>query len=295
MQKVFPPFLPEKLAKGRKMLLAAKQRKVPVRALVPNIVTLLGLCAGLTAIRMAFEGRFENALIAIVLAAVLDGVDGRMARLLKASSRFGAELDSLADFVNFGVAPALTIYAWGLSGGMRGLGWISVLVFALAMALRLARFNVGLDAPAKPLWQTGFFTGMPAPAGALTVLLPIYLEGLGIPHEVFLAPVVMAYISVIAFLMVSRLPTFSGKLGGQRIEREYVLPLFVAAVLVAALLLTYPYLTLTLGSLTYLAALPYGFKRYREASKAWAEELKRRNGASIESKANVTPPSTSIN
>lgn len=294
MQKVFPPFLPEKLARGRKMLLAAKQRKVPVRALVPNIVTLLGLCAGLTAIRMAFEGRFENALIAIVLAAVLDAVDGRMARLLKASSRFGAELDSLADFVNFGVAPALTIYAWGMSG-MRGPGWIAVLVFALAAALRLARFNVALDGPAKPLWQTGFFTGVPAPAGALTVLLPIYLEGLGAPKELFVAPVVMAYTVAIAFLMVSRLPTFSGKLAGQRIEREYVLPLFVTAVLLAALLLTYPYLTLTLGSVAYLAMLPYGLKRYRALNRTWMEEAKRRNGMAIEAKSSEAPPSSAIN
>jgi CDP-diacylglycerol--serine O-phosphatidyltransferase len=276
------------------MLLAARQRKVPVRALVPNIVTLLGLCAGLTAIRMAYEGRFENALIAIVLAAVLDGVDGRMARLLKASSRFGAELDSLADFVNFGVAPALTIYAWGL-GGMRGPGWIAVLVFALAAALRLARFNVALDSPAKPLWQTGFFTGVPAPAGALTVLLPIYLEGLGAPRELFVAPVVMAYTVTIAFLMVSRLPTFSGKYGGQRIERDYVLPLFVAAVLLAALLLTYPYLTLTLGSVAYLAMLPYSLKRYRALSRSWADEVKRRNGLVIESKGAEAPSSNSIN
>jgi CDP-diacylglycerol--serine O-phosphatidyltransferase len=293
MQKVFPPFSPEKLAKGRKMLLAARQRKVPVRALVPNIVTLLGLCAGLTAIRMAFEGRFENALIAIVLAAVLDGVDGRMARLLKASSRFGAELDSLADFVNFGVAPALTIYAWGLNG-MRGPGWIAVLVFALAASLRLARFNVGLDSPAKPLWQTGFFTGVPAPAGALTVLLPIYLVGLGAPREIFVAPLVIAYTVTVAFLMVSQLPTFSGKLSGQRIERDYVLPLFVAAVLLAALLLTYPYLTLTLGSLTYLATLPYSLKRYRALNRSWMDEVKRRNGMAIESKGNGASPSNSL-
>lgn len=294
MQRLFPPFLPEKLARGRKMLLAARQRKVPVRALAPNIVTLLGLCAGLTAIRMAFEGRFENALIAIVLAAVLDGVDGRMARLLKASSRFGAELDSLADFVNFGVAPALTIYAWGM-GGMRGPGWIAVLVFALAAGLRLARFNVALDGPAKPLWQTGFFTGVPAPAGALTVLLPIYLEGLGAPRELFVAPLVMAYTVAIGFLMVSRLPTFSGKLAGQRIEREYVLPLFVAAVLLAAFLLTYPYLTLTVGSLAYLATLPYGLKRYRTLNRTWMEETKRRNGITTEVKVSETPPSNSIN
>ena len=149
-------------------------RAIPVRMLVPNIITLLALCAGLTAIRLTIEGRIELALGAIVFAAVLDGVDGRVARLIKGQSRFGAELDSLADFVNFGVTPALILYFWRLNE-VSNVGWIAVLVFAISGGLRLARFNVAIDDPNKPAYAENFFTGVPAPAGALCVLLPIYL------------------------------------------------------------------------------------------------------------------------
>ena len=238
-----------------------------MRALVPNIVTLIGLCVGLTSIRMAIEGRFDIALAAIVIAALLDGVDGRMARLLKVSSRFGAELDSLADFVNFGVAPGLVLYLWGF-GDVRSLGWIVVLVFALAAALRLARFNVALDSPDKPLWQSAFFVGVPVPAGAILVLLPIYLEALGVPKALMVTPVLSIYGIGIAALMVSRLRTFSGKLIGRRIAREYIAPVVVLAVALAAVLATYPYLTLALGSLIYLALIPLSIRRYAEAERA---------------------------
>src|SRR5215475_10891663 len=154
-----------------------RHRRVPVRMLVPNFFTLLGLCAGLTSIRMGIEGRYDLAVAAIVFAACLDGIDGRIARLLKASSRFGAELDSLADFVNFGVAPAFLIFTWGL-GDLKSAGWICVMIFALASALRLARFNVALDDD-KPKWQSAYFSGMPTPAAAIVVLLPVYIEHLG--------------------------------------------------------------------------------------------------------------------
>ena len=147
--------------------------KIPLRMVVPNFFTVLSLCAGLTAIRMAIEQRPDMAIALIVIAAVLDGVDGRLARALKAQSKFGAELDSLADFVNFGVAPAVLMYVWGLSSLPRGLGWIVALVFALAMGLRLARFNSMIDVE-KPKWQANYFTGMPAPAGAVVVLLPLF-------------------------------------------------------------------------------------------------------------------------
>src|SRR6201994_5188615 len=150
-------------------------RRIPVRTLVPNVITLLALCAGLTAIRMAFENRYVLALAAIVFAAFLDGIDGRLARFLKGTSRFGAELDSLADFVNFGVAPALILYFWGLHD-LKSAGWIAALVFATCCGLRLARFNVMIDDPNKPAWAADFFTGIPAPAGAITRLLPIYLN-----------------------------------------------------------------------------------------------------------------------
>src|SRR6202045_54796 len=158
-------------------------RRIPVRTLVPNVITLLALCAGLTAIRMAFENRYVLALAAIVFAAFLDGIDGRLARFLKGTSRFGAELDSLADFVNFGVAPALILYLWGLHE-LKSAGWIAALVFAICAALRLARFNVMIEDPNRPAWAGNYFVGMPAPAGAITVLLPIYVQFLGVPHFV---------------------------------------------------------------------------------------------------------------
>src|SRR6202163_738181 len=174
-------------------------RRIPVRTLVPNVITLLALCAGLTAIRMAFENRYVLALAAIVFAAFLDGIDGRLARFLKGTSRFGAELDSLADFVNFGVAPALILYFWGLHE-LKSAGWIAALVFAICAALRLARFNVMIEDPDKPPWAGNFFTGIPAPAGAITVLLPIYLNFLGLPRLSFVAPVTLVYTLAIAFL-----------------------------------------------------------------------------------------------
>ena len=147
---------------------------------MPNLITLLALCAGLTAIRLAFEDKLEWALAAIVFAAALDGLDGRVARLIKGQSRFGAELDSLADFVNFGCAPGLILYLWGLHE-FGNVGWIAAMVFAICGALRLARFNVMIDDPNRPLWAGNFFTGVPAPAGAIMVMLPIYVNLLGAP------------------------------------------------------------------------------------------------------------------
>src|SRR6201990_2038561 len=156
-------------------------RLIPVRTLVPNLITLLALCAGLTAIRLALEDKLEWAVAAIVFAALLDGIDGRVARMLKGTSRFGAELDSLADFVNFGVAPALILYFWGLQD-LGHAGWIAAMVFAICCGLRLARFNVMIDDPTRPAWAGSYFTGMPAPGGAITVLLPIYVSLLGMPR-----------------------------------------------------------------------------------------------------------------
>src|ERR1700692_1639003 len=201
----FSPFDPDRLAIRRRRF-----RAIPVRMLVPNLITLLALCAGLTAIRLAAEDKLEWAVAAIVFAAVLDGVDGRIARLLKGTSRFGAELDSLADFVNFGVAPALILYFWGLHE-LKSAGWIVAMVFAICAGLRLARFNVMIDDPNKPAWAGNFFTGVPAPAGAITALLPIYVQSLGLPHSDFVAPLTFIYTLGIAFLMVSRVPGFFGE------------------------------------------------------------------------------------
>ncbi|MCB1520836.1 MAG: CDP-diacylglycerol--serine O-phosphatidyltransferase [Hyphomicrobiaceae bacterium] len=257
------PRLEEETRRRRSRLLFRHSR-IPVRMLVPNMFTLLGLCAGLTSIRMSIEGRYELALAAIVFAALLDGLDGRVARLLKASSRFGAELDSLADFVNFGVAPAVMIFTWGLDD-LKSLGWIAVMVFALASALRLARFNVMIDED-KPKWQSNYFTGMPTPAAAIVVLLPVYLAHLGVDlrDARWMKNVIIVYTLLIAFLMVSNIPTYSGKLLGERISREWVLPVFMVAVLYVATLVTYPHETLAGTSIVYMAAIPFGWRRFQK-------------------------------
>ncbi|MEA2992490.1 MAG: CDP-diacylglycerol---serine O-phosphatidyltransferase [Alphaproteobacteria bacterium] len=269
---VFPPFEPDQSE--------AKRRRfgpIPVRTLVPNVITLLALCAGLTAIRMAVEDKLDLALAAIVFAAMLDGIDGRIARMLKGTSRFGAELDSLADFVNFGVAPALILYFWALHE-LKSAGWIAVLVFAICAALRLARFNVMIEDPNRPAWAANFFTGIPAPAGAITVLLPIYLYFLGFPRGAAVTWMVFVYTLAIAFLMVSRLPVFSGKRVGKRVPPEMVLPVFVVIVLFFALLISYPWEVLTVGTVIFLACLPLGWLSYRDYERKAAAAMSPEDG-----------------
>jgi CDP-diacylglycerol--serine O-phosphatidyltransferase len=248
-----------------------RHRRVPVRMMVPNFFTLLGLCAGLTSIRMGIEGRYDLALAAIVFAGCLDGIDGRIARLLKASSRFGAELDSLADFVNFGVAPAFLVFTWGL-GDLKSAGWICVMIFALASALRLARFNAAIDEE-KPKWQSNYFIGMPTPAAAIAVLLPVYIDQLGFEQikSHWAMTIVLVYTLFIAFMMVSTIPTYSGKLLGERVGREWVLPIFVIAVGLVAMLFTYPYQTLTAITLIYLGFIPLSWRNFREKAEEGAD------------------------
>ncbi|WP_398470774.1 CDP-diacylglycerol--serine O-phosphatidyltransferase [Tardiphaga sp.] len=245
-------------------------RTIPIRMLVPNLITLLAICAGLTAIRLSTEGRMELAVAAIVFAAVLDGVDGRIARMIKGQSKFGAELDSLADFVNFGVAPGLILYFWQLHD-LNNVGWIASMVFAIAGSLRLARFNATMDDPDKPAFAANFFTGMPAPLGAITVMLPVYLSFLDVPMPPAL--ITTAYVLVIAFLMVSRLPVFSGKAVNMRVPRELVLLISASAVLFVALLIGYPWHMLSLISIFYLASLPFGWKSYRQQERALAARM----------------------
>ena len=254
---IFSPFEPDRPHGQRRRF-----RAIPVRTLLPNVITLLALCAGLTAIRLAGEQKFEWALVAVVFAALLDGIDGRIARMLKGTTRFGAELDSLADFVNFGVAPALILYQWGLNE-FKSIGWIAALVFALCAALRLARFNVTAEDPSRPAWAANFFQGIPAPAGAITVLLPLYVQFLGVPHYLLVMPFTFLYTLCIALLMISRLPVFSGKRVGKRVPPEWVLPIFIFVVAFIAVLISYPWETLTIGTLIYLACLPLGWMSYR--------------------------------
>jgi CDP-diacylglycerol--serine O-phosphatidyltransferase len=241
---------------------------VPIRIILPNLVTLLALCMGLTAIRFAVDGQFEMAVIAVLAAAVLDGLDGRLARALRGTSRFGAELDSLADFVDFGVAPALILYFWGLHE-IKSLGWVAALVFAIACALRLARFNVTSNDPNRPPWQARFFTGMPAPAGAIVGLLPVYLNlsVLAVPNVRAVVPFEIAYVLFVAFLMSSRIPHFSGKKMG-RVPREYVLPVLLGVVACCLLLATFTVEMLVAFALAYLASIPLSVRRYQDYAAA---------------------------
>jgi CDP-diacylglycerol---serine O-phosphatidyltransferase len=270
---------------GDRRLPPRQFRRIPVRTLAPNLVTLLALCAGLTGIRMAFENRYGLALAAIVFAAFLDGIDGRLARLLKGTSKFGAELDSLSDFVNFGVAPGLILYFWGLHD-LKSAGWIAAMAFAICAGLRLARFNVMSADPDKPAWAGNFFVGVPAPAGAIIVLLPIYAAFLGLPRSPFLTWLTLAYTLAIAALMVSRLPVFSGKRIGTRVPPEMVGPVIILLVLFVALLIAYPWIILTIGTLCYLASLPFGWVSYRSY-----EERAREGRAAETPAAAASPPS----
>ena len=233
---------------------------------LPNLITVMAICAGLSGVRLAFEQRFEVAVMMVLLAALLDGVDGRIARMLKASSNFGAQMDSLADIVNFGVAPALVLYAFMLDQA-GAFGWIAALLYAIACCLRLARFNVMLDDPNRPAWQGDYFVGVPAPAGALLVMLPVYLGFLGIPATPVAAFAASGYVVVIALLMVSRLPVYSGKSSGARIRRDIVMPFILGMVLYVALLFSYTWQTMSATAIAYLMVLPFGIRAFmrREA------------------------------
>lgn len=254
----FPPFDPEgtQAASGR-------LRDIPLKAIFPNLITLLAIASGLTSIRFAAEQRLELAVGAIVLAAFLDGLDGRVARFLKSTSRFGAQMDSLADFVNFGVAPALLLY-FALLDEVRSLGWIAALIFAICACLRLARFNVMLDDPNRPKWQKNFFIGVPAPAGALSGLAPLYALLLGVDSGDGFASLSALYVVGVGLLMISSLPTFSGKEMGKRVPRSLVLPLLILVVVFVAALLTYPWAMLLGCCAAYLASLPLGYRAWRK-------------------------------
>ncbi len=259
MAGLFPPIDPE-AKRGR-----PRRRLVPFTAVLPNLVTLLGLCAGLTAIRMAVEHRFDIAVAAIIFAIILDGIDGRLARYFRAASRFGEELDSLADFVNFGVAPGIFVYVWRLDE-LSSFGWICALVFTICTGLRLARFNAALLAEEpRPDWHRDFFVGVPAPAGAGLILFPYFLYRVGAPVTSAAAIVVALYTIVVALFMVSRIPTWSMKRVGQRIPRDRVLPVLVLGVLLAALLTSYPFSFLSVTALAYFAHIPFAWRARRRA------------------------------
>ena len=237
-------------------------REIPLRLVIPNIVTVLAICAGLSGVRLAFEGRFELAVAMVLLAAFLDGVDGRLARMMKATSKFGAQMDSLADIVNFGVAPALVIYAYLLDQA-RSFGWIAALIYVIAAGLRLARFNVMIEREVKAPWQNEFFVGVPAPLGAMLVLLPVYVGFLGIEPTNTFAYISSAYTVLIAYLLISRLPVWSGK-SESRIRRDLVMPVILVVVLYVALLMSFTWEVLVVTVLCYLAFLPFSTHIWRK-------------------------------
>lgn len=239
-----------------------------LRQIAPNFCTLLAACAGLAGIRMAVEKHFDWALAAILLAAVLDALDGLVARILNAQSRFGAEFDSLADVVNFGVAPAVLMFTWSLFQ-LNGLGWAAVTVYTLACCVRLARFNAMREVQ-RQRWQEVFFTGVPAPAGAILVMLPLYLERLAWPADMGLidyghwAPwLIAANTIVVAALLVSTIPTYSAKPVLSWIERQGPLVGLALAAAVIGLLLRFPYETMAGFCVIYLGLIPWGAWRYR--------------------------------
>lgn len=244
-------------------------RRQSINALLPNAITVLALFAGLTAIRYGLQGQWEKATLAILVAGICDGLDGRLARLLKSTSRFGAELDSLSDFVSFGVAPALVIYQWTLHQ-IGGVGWAAALVFATCSALRLARFNTALDEPSPPPWQSHFFVGVPAPAGGGLALVLMFLS-FELGDAGFRSATLNAVaLLCIGFLMISRLPTFSLK--KMRIGREMMLPALIGVAVLAAALINFTWWTLALIGLAYLCSLPFsvttGRRMAREAEAA---------------------------
>ncbi|MFZ4689218.1 MAG: CDP-alcohol phosphatidyltransferase family protein [Polymorphobacter sp.] len=247
---------------------------IPLRALIPNAVTVLALCFGLTGVRFAIAGEWEKACAAIVVAAVLDGIDGRVARLLKGTSRFGAELDSLSDVTAFGVAPALIVYLWSLQY-LPGLGWVIALAHAVTCALRLARFNAQIDAEDQPHKRAGYLTGIPAPAAAALTLSPLFLTFWLEPALLDDVRVRYTLVSIVvvsvAFLMASSLPTYGW--GAVRLRPSQRLPALIGVGLFAGALFSAPWMTLTIGAIGYAISVPFSIRSYAR--------LKRREAVAV--------------
>ncbi len=251
-----------------------RARGIPLRAVVPNAVTALALCVGLSGVRFAIAEQWERAVAAIVIAGVLDGMDGRIARALKGQSRFGAELDSLSDVIAFGVSPAIVVHLWSLQHWPR-FGWMFALAYAVCAALRLARFNAQIDVEEQPHKSAGFLTGVPAPAGAGLMLLPIFLwlasgRELSVLREIY---VVAPWAALIAFLMISNLATFSW--GSLRLRRGVRLRVILLVALVGGALVTAPLETLSVISLAYLLAIPFSIASYARVKRQRAAAARR--------------------
>jgi CDP-diacylglycerol--serine O-phosphatidyltransferase len=251
-----------------------------INLLIPNVLTVAALCAGLTAIRFGLEGRWDLAIFATVVAGIFDGLDGRMARLLTGGTKFGAELDSLSDFIAFGVAPAMMLYIWTMYL-FGGIGWAIVLLYAVCCALRLARFNTAIGDPNPPPWARFYFTGVPAPAGAGLALLPMMLA-LEVGTGFFDRPLVNAVVLVTtALLMISRVPTFSIK--QIKIKPSFRLPALLLVALAIAALASAPLTTLICVGVVYVASIPVSI---------WMQRRDRRRVAEAPLPAPSLPPSS---
>ncbi|AEI37044.1 MAG: CDP-diacylglycerol--serine O-phosphatidyltransferase [Zymomonas mobilis subsp. pomaceae] len=242
-----------------------ERRSIPLRALMPNAITTLALCSGLTAIRYAVSGEWENAVYAILISAVLDTLDGRIARLLKGATRFGAELDSLSDVIAFGVAPAILLYLWTLQSWPRW-GWLFALSHAVCCALRLARFNVNIDYLDQPHKSAGFLTGVPAPAGANLSIMPLYAWFLS-GFDIFRSPLLVGlWVSFSAFLMIADFPTFGWSV--LRVRPKLRLGLLVMVAIGAGAFISAPWAVLAAFSLAYTASLPFGILSYSKVNQS---------------------------
>jgi len=242
---------------------------LPINRMIPNMLTLLALSAGLTAIRFALDGKWEFAVLAIVVAGILDALDGRIARLLKGSSKFGAELDSLSDFVCFGVSPGLILYLWTMQEAGK-FGWILVMLFSICCGLRLARFNVMLEDPDAPVWKNQFFTGVPAPMGGALVLLPMVFS-FQIGDSYFRQPWISgAFLFVFSSMMVSTIPTYSFK--NLKVRRQWVLPTMLITVGIIISIINAPWISLSLMGCAYITTIPFSFRAHNKLTKALLEK-----------------------
>jgi len=244
--------------------LRRSQRGLPLRAVAPNAVTALALCFGLTGIRYAISADWEAAVAMIMIAAVLDGLDGTVARLVRGESRFGAELDSLSDAISFGVSPAVILYLWSLKDVPR-VGWLCALVFAVFCALRLARFNANIDVREQPHKSAGFLTGAPAPAGAALAMLPMYLSFWSGQTWLRSPTIVLPWVAAIAILMISSVATFSW--GSLKLRDHIRFEAIAVVVLLGAALISAPWHTLSALCVGYLATLPFSIRSYRRVKR----------------------------
>lgn len=256
---------------NRLLLSRQKLTEVPFRKLAPNMVTMMALCSGVTSIRYSVQDDWVKAIICIFLAALFDGLDGRVARLLKASSKFGAELDSLSDFVSFGVAPAILIYRWSLYDLPR-FGWLFCLFFAMGMAMRLARFNTMLEDEEQPEYWSHYFVGVPAPAAAALAIMPILIT-FDFPETEFVlrSNAFCGFLMcAVTFLMVSRIPTISLK--KTKVQSYMFLPLMLFVVLFINFMLSQPWLTLGIMTCLYALSIPLGVIKFLHEKRKYLKQ-----------------------